>query len=178
MKRYISIRHWDYWFGIYGFCEFPSEVEFDITTDLEGEDIVFHFDLMDLGCMEYFIGNNLYIEKEDKEYNKFLESHEKLLNGSESHLVTIIRYPTKISGDNVSYKMFPKYKTGSLLDIKNNKGESSYYADIFINKRNDLAPWKLIYHMKKIMLDLFGWEVDLEITYIPSYEETLNSFFE
>ncbi len=74
--------------------------------------------------------------------------------------------------------MFPKYKTGSLLDIKNNKGESSYYADIFINKRNDLAPWKLIYHMKKIMLDLFGWEVDLEITYIPSYEETLNSFFE
>ncbi|WP_353094003.1 hypothetical protein [Tissierella praeacuta] len=178
MKRYIKIRHWDYWFGIYGFSEFPTEVEFDITSDLRGEDIVFHFDLMDLDCMEYYIENNLYIEKGDEGYHKFLESYKEFLNGEKLHLVTILYYPTSIFKNNFKYKIFPKYKAGNLLDARNSQGESPYYADVFIKERNDLAPWRLICHMKKIILDLFGEEVELEIMDIPSYEETLKSFFE
>lgn len=64
--KYIHIRHWDYWWGVYNIGELKNEevsaVEFSLSNHPAGEDFYFHFDFYTLPALETILGDNEFIE--------------------------------------------------------------------------------------------------------------------
>lgn len=63
IEMYIRIRHWNYWYGVYGFYDAPTCLEFDIL-DNNGKNF-FHFDLLNLNCLEDYLKSGDYISKDE-----------------------------------------------------------------------------------------------------------------
>lgn len=168
MTKYIQIRHWDYWWGVYGCVDAPvSGVEFSITDDREGDQLYFHLDLYTLPALREFLRPGEFMDKDDNDFPYFCERADGLFKGSEEYFVGSLYYrdyTPGIAGCN-QYRQ----EGTDVFSVKSPE-RAPYYAVLFIREEKDLLPERLVGWMQRLSLSLFHKQFLYEIANIPSYE--------
>ena len=168
--KYIQIRHMDYWFSYYNLANFKQDdinfVEFSIlNTKNSISDTYFSFDFYNLNSLEEMIKNDEYLEKTDKDYNKFISNYNDLKNNKKDYFIGSLFYPhytTTIEECELKGKsLFEK----SLKFVKPN------YGHIFLNERENLLPQKIIYWIEKLSYELFKENIKFKINNICKKSE-------
>jgi hypothetical protein len=166
--KYIHIRHWDYWFGVYNIGQYHPDwvngVEFNLTNDQEGTNIFFHLDLHTIPSLEDIFTTNDYLELDDPLYPQFLKKCHELKTGEINYFIGSLYY----KDFNPSFQDYD-LKGRSVFDIKS-PSCSPYYADIFINEKNPLLPETLIIWLKSLSKELFQEDFDFILMDIPDRE--------
>lgn len=170
MTRYLHIRHWDYWYGVYHIdgCT-PNSAEFIITEDEKGEQPFFHFDITNLAGMEQLLAEDDYIQPNDPSYPDFCAGVDALRKGKIPFLIGGLffrHYTPPISVCNA-----PLNRSISLLDI-HSPSVPPYYADIFIQESRLLTPDVLVEWVEHLSPTLFHQRFTCQIADIPTEEET------
>lgn len=168
MTKYLQIRHWDYWWGVYGYLDaLVSGVEFSITEDRDGEQLFFHMDLYTLPALEEFLKSEEYIEKTDRSFPCFVEMSSALHRGSMEYFIGGLYYRDywpEIAWCNQFWQ-----EEKRIFSLKSPEREP-YYAVVFIREERPLLPKLLLEWVKKMSVPLFRISDDYEIANQPSYE--------
>jgi hypothetical protein len=172
----------DYWWNIYGIgiCkpEDAAAVEFSVTDDEEGENRFFHFDLLNLPCLEEMITTGECVKKDDPDYDLFLHRYSTLKNGEVDYFIGYLFYPAEKHGEGYSFYSFKHLNEHSLsgksiFEIKNKKNEPPYYVSVFVNEADALTTEKIIEWTKKLSQKMFLTTFDLQLAGIPDKNEAL-----
>lgn len=167
LLKYIQIRHWDYWWYVYGIIDRKnlSFVEFSITEDENGEQLFFHLDLYTLAELEH---PEEFIEADSPEYLFFLNQANCLWHGKMDYFIGGLYYRDYTP----SLKQCNQFlRMGqSIFDVKAPQ-ESPYYAVIFLRETKPLMPPLLICWLEKLSVPLFQQTLQFEIANIPSEAE-------
>lgn len=167
-KKYIQIRHWDYWWCVYGCVDAPvSGAEFSITDDKAGNELYFHLDLYTLPALREYIISGEFIEKDDKNFPYFQKCADQLLSGSIDYFVGGLYYRDD-TFDLARYNQFWQEKK-TVFSVKSPE-RVPYYAALFICEEEDLLPDRLVDWMQRLSPSLFHESFYYEIADMPSYE--------
>ncbi len=159
----MNVRHWLFWYGVYGFCNKSANDEITIYADKEKCKRLGYFDLMTEPCLSYILKHEL--DRVDDE--EFCEEIEAFLQGEED-----VYY---------SYSYPPNEKelsrqVGHSAPV-NDKGYKPVYITIFSKLS---AAWDMyaIERVVKIIADDFlHIKVErIEFLDMPTYEETKVSY--
>lgn len=85
---YVNVRHWLFWYGVYGFCNKSANDEITIYADKEKSKRLGYFDLMTEPCLTYTLKHDLD-RVDDAE---FCEEIEAFLHGEQDVVYSYI-YP-------------------------------------------------------------------------------------
>lgn len=166
--KYIHIRHWDYWFGVYNIGPYQTDwvngVEFNLTNDIEGKNIFVHLNLHTLSSLEIIFKDNDYLELDDPLYPQFTKKCQELQIGAINYFIGSLYYqdfhPSQVERD---------LKEKSVFEIKS-PSCAPYYADVFINEKNPLLPETLIVWLKRLSMDLFLEDYEFVLADYPDIE--------
>lgn len=94
--KYLQIRHWNYWWGVYQ-CgtstpACPNAVEFALTDDKAGSVPFFHFDFYTLPGLREILRDSSFMEPEDPDYPAFLHKTEDLQLGKIPYFIGGLYY--------------------------------------------------------------------------------------
>lgn len=160
---YVHVRHFLFWYGVYGFCEKSCNDEISLYADKERTIMRGYFDISTEPCLRHMLEHEL-----DREDNReFYEEIESFLQGSSE----------------VSYSyIYPRDKEDLAYQVKhdapvNEHGHKPVYISMF-SKHSMAWDMQEIEKCIKILNDDFlHLEIGkIEFIEIPSYEETKISF--
>ncbi|GKS09249.1 hypothetical protein YDYSY3_02490 [Paenibacillus chitinolyticus] len=162
---YVHVRHWLFWYGVYGLCAKSCNDEVTLYSDKEKTKFLGHFDLLAEPCLIYSLNNELD-KVEDKEY---FDEMEEFLSGNKDISYSYI-YPRDnrdISSQVDHYAPL------------NDKGHKPIYIYMWskLSKGWDVNE---IEKSVKILASYFlHMNIDrIEMLEIPTYEETKLSYEE
>lgn len=86
--KYLQIRHWNYWWGVYQ-CgtstpACPNAVEFALTDDKAGSVPFFHFDFYTLPGLREILRDSSFMEPEDPDYPAFHFTKQRICSWARS----------------------------------------------------------------------------------------------
>ncbi len=172
--KYIHIRHWDYWFGVYNIGPYQTDrvygAEFNLTNDKEGKDVFFHLDLHTLSSLALILQDNDYLELDDPLYPQFTKKCQELQMGAINYFIGSLYY----QDFHPSFKECD-LKGRSVFELKS-PSCAPYYADVFINEANPLLPETLVIWLEKLSRDLFLKEYDFIFSDYPDKEMATAGF--
>lgn len=79
MKVYIKIRHWNFWYGVYGLTVKSHNDEFWMYADVEAKVLLGYFDVSTKICLENTLESNLLNEDEKKTLRDFYNKDDEIL---------------------------------------------------------------------------------------------------
>jgi hypothetical protein len=165
MKYITNIHHLDYWWSVYSIGIYTPEkavdVEFWITNDEEGNDEYFQIGLYNLSFMDYLIASDEYMKRNDKRYNAFIRSCNKLRAGKIEYFIGTICYRRNgRTGNGHDYlSMNKSLNKKTLFQMKNKMRTKPFYATIFISEPNPLFPETVVKWIEKLSMMLFGEQI-------------------
>ncbi|RAV21204.1 hypothetical protein [Paenibacillus contaminans] len=160
---YVHVRHWLFWYGVYGFCDKSCNDEITLYSDKERINFLGYFDLLTQPCLIYSLNNEL-----DKiEDNEFCNEIEEFIRGNKDIVYSYI-YPR--NEEDISHQVVH-------FAPLNDKGHKPTYIYVFSKLSKD---WDMmsIERMVKILANDF-LHLDIEkvvLLDIPTYEETKVSY--
>lgn len=178
--KYIFIRHWDYWYGVYNIekCKDVGidEVEFHISDedDREAEGF-FHFDFYTLPALARMVEDNGFIESDNPEYPMFIERGNALKKGDIEFFIGSLYYQTFYPDLTACNNELIEGK--NIFDFKSPPCKP-HYAVIFINEKRPLMPELLIKWTVKVCKSLFKEQIVFQLANVPTVEQTLASYKE
>ena len=175
--KYIQIRHWNYWWGVYQ-CgknnpDCPNAAEFSLTDGLDGASPFFHLDLYNLSGLGDTIQQEEFFEANDPEYPRFLHRAEALQKGEMDYFIGALYY-RKFTPD-LAFCSQPLTPERTLLDLKS-PPTSPDYAVLFLAEERPLAPEVLNCWLARLSKPLFGESLSFAFSRTPSREEALASW--
>lgn len=177
LLKYIQIRHWDYWWGVYH-CDqsvytCPNAVEFSLTDDADGETRFFHFDFYNLSALQDTLRDKDLMEEEHPDYPSFLSRAEALTRGEMDYFIGSLYYQD--FRPDLAF-CNPSANSGrSLLDLKSPPA-TPYYAVLFLAEDRPFTPEVLTSWITRLSRPLFGTDFSVEIAHIPTMEEAFASY--
>ncbi len=177
MRKYIHIRHWDYWWEVYG-CgtALPAElraVEFSLTDDEAGERLFFRLDLYNLsGLREQLCDGGLF-PPEGPDYPLFLQRAEELALGKAEFFVGALYYPDFTP--DLSFCSQPLSAAHRLPDLTAPPA-APVYAAVFLAEDRPLTPEVLESWMTRLSMPLIGQTFSARIAHVPTCQESLASW--
>ncbi|MCL2675519.1 MAG: hypothetical protein FWE84_02885 [Firmicutes bacterium] len=180
--KYIHVRHWDYWYGVYEIGDYKQEdisgLEFNLTNDEEGEKIFFHFDLLNIPALEHMIAEDEYIGKDDIDCELFLQQYENLKNQKIDFFIADLFY-LKEKRIEIGYGYLSlrdcQLNGKSVFELKNKNNEKPYYGTIFVSDPNALMPQRVIHWMEKLSDELFKEKFRVQFAKVPNKDETVKA---
>lgn len=173
-RRYLQIRHWDYWYRIYGIGEFDNTsagcVEFSITNDSIGDDFFFHFDFINLPALEEMIVENEYMEKDHPDFPDFHRKCVELRNGDIEYFIGALYY--KDYHPTIKECNQRLMESQTIMDVES-PPLKPHYAVVFIRESRSFKPEILVDWVKRISDSLFKEHQTIyQIAVIPTTEQT------
>ena len=175
MTKYLQIRHWDYWWGVYGYDNGPISAEFSITEYNAGEQFYFHFDIYTLPALKELLKPGEFIDKHDPSFQYFQSRAAELDQGSIEYFVGSLYYKDYMP-DMTACNQY--HQTGNGIFSIKSPERVPHYAVLFIREEKPLLPELLTKWMEKLSPSLFCEHITYEIANIPSCEDTAKSFAE
>jgi len=175
MTKYLQIRHWNYWWGVYGYTDGPAAVEFSITEDIAGEQFYFHLDIDTLPALKELLKPGEFIDGHDPSFQYFQSRAAELDRGSIDYFVGSLYYKDYMP-NMAECNSYQQTKNG-IFSIKSPE-RVPYYADIFIHEEKPLLPDLLTEWMERLSPSLFCEHFTYKIANIPSREDVVKSYTE
>lgn len=176
MVKYIQIRHWEYWWDVYGCGEpndpLPHAVEFSLTDDEAGSAPFFHFDLYNLPGLQALLREGTFLPPDHPDHPGFLRRAEALERGASNYFIGALYY--RDFTPDLDLCGLPAEKGISLLDLRS-PPSSPYYAAVFLAEERPLTPEVLTCWTARLSLPLFGWAFACRIAHAPTRAEALAS---
>ena len=177
MQKYIQLRHWNYWWEVYGCGAVlpagPHAAEFSLTDDEAGGTLFFHFDFYNLsGLRETLWGDELF-PAEHPDHALFLQRAEELALGKADFFVGALYYPDFTP--DLAFCTQPLAAELGLLDLKA-PAAAPYYAAVFLSEIRPLMPEILESWMTRLSQPMFGQSFSVRIPQIPTRQEALASW--
>jgi hypothetical protein len=177
MQKYIQIRHWNYWWEVYGcgavFPAGPHAVEFSLTDDEEGGTVFFHFDFYNLSGLRDTLWEGNLFPAEHPDHALFLQRAEELALGKADFFVGSLYYPDFLP--DLTFCSQPLAEGRRLPDLKA-PAAAPYYAAVFLAEDRPLMPELLETWTARLSQSLFGWSFAARIASAPSRQEALASW--
>ncbi|MBD5136257.1 MAG: hypothetical protein HDT39_09920 [Lachnospiraceae bacterium] len=175
MTKYLQIRHWNYWWGVYGYANDPATIEFSITEDSAGEQFYFHLDIDTLPALKELLKSGEFIDKHDPSFQYFQRKAAELHQGSIDYFVGSLYYKDYMP-DMAECNRYQQTENG-IFSIKSPE-MAPYYAAIFIREEKPLLPALLTEWMERLSPSLFCEHFTYKIANIPSREDVAKSYAE
>lgn len=160
---YVHVRHWLFWYGVYGFCDKSCNDEIALYLDKEKNNFLGGFDLLTQPCLINLLNNELD-KAEDKE---FCDEIEEFIKGNKDIVYSYI-YPR--DEEDILYQV-------DHFAPMNDKGHKPTYIYVWskLSKEWDIISIK---RMVKILAnDFFNMDIEkVELLETPTYEETKISY--
>ena len=173
-RKYIQIRHWDYWWSVHQCGKpGPNAVEFSLTEDEAGENLFFHFDFYNLMALEQTLREKDFIQPDDPDYPAFCSGAEALRRGELPYFIGGLHYRQFFQ--DLTFCNQALGAEHSLWDLKSPPA-APYYGVLFAAEPCPLTPDILIKWMERLSKPLFGEAFSFSVAHIPSKEETLESW--
>ena len=177
MVKYIHIRHWDYWWSVFGIVSTSiSSVEFSLTDDKEGEKFYFHFDVYTLAAFPEITKPGEFYEPDDASWPYFMEYAKALEEGSIDYFVGMLYYEDGYLPDIIRCNQF-KEQGKDIFSVMS-EGEPPYYAVLFIREKRPLCPELILEWAEKLSPFLFQGEVTYKFADVPSEDEAREAYNE
>ena len=174
VKRYIQMRHWDYWYGVFHLGDQLSSTvdgaEFSLTEDMDGDKLFFHFDFYGLAALEQMLSEGSFIAKEDSNYQQFLQQGTNLKMQKEEYFIGALYY-RDFSPSIEECRL----KGRSVFELKSPK-MPPYYAVIFLNENRPLVPEVLKEWLQKLSPQFFGTMAEYVFSYVPTQEQAFAAY--
>lgn len=172
MVKYIQIRHWDYWWGVYEDSGAPAAqpwaAEFSLTDDEAGERVFFHFDLYNLPGLREALRQGDFLPEGHPDRPGFLRRAAALEQGASSYFIGALYY--RDFTPDLELCGLPAEKGIPLLDLRSPPA-SPYCAVIFLAEERPLTPEVLTQWMEQLSRPLFGRAFACRIAHVPSRAE-------
>ena len=170
--KYLQIRHWNYWWGVYQ-CgtstpACPNAVEFALTDDKAGSVPFFHFDFYTLPGLREILRDSSFMEPEDPDYPAFLHKTEDLQLGKIPYFIGGLYY--RHFTPDLAFCNQPLSSKHTLLDLRA-PSASPNYAVLFLSEVRPLIPEVLTTWMTRLSGALFGSPFSAAIARTPTREE-------
>lgn len=174
IHRYLQIRHWDYWYSIYGIGKFEKTsagcVEFSITNDLQGDEFILNFDFVNLLELEKMIDGDDFMEKDHPDFSDFQRKYVELKNGDIEYFVGSLYF--KDFNPTISECNRPLMENQTIMDIES-PPVKPHYATVFLHEPRPLNPEVLVEWVNRISSRLFKEHQTIyQIAEIPTREQT------
>ena len=177
--KYIQIRHWDYWWGVYQLgkkaLNQPNAAEFSVTDAGDEDPRFFHFDFYNLSGLQEAIRDEEYIDPDDPDYPSFLYRTEALKQGSMEYFIGGLYY--REFAPDLAFCNQPLTPGHTLLDLRA-PAAAPCYAVLFLGEKRPLTPEILSAWMTRLSRPLFGRAYAFKIANVPTREEALASWRE
>lgn len=162
---YVHIRHYSFWYGVYGLCDQSGNDEVKIYSDKDKTNFLGYFEITTSESLKYLLNNELD-KIEDSEYCNEIEAFLK----SEKVMDYSYIYPRDFHDIDDQVKHFAP---------TNEKGEKPVYIYMW-TKQSESLGINEIKECVKILAKEFLHEdvINVEILDIPAYEETKLAFNE
>ncbi|WNS43091.1 hypothetical protein [Paenibacillus sp. MMS20-IR301] len=164
LTTYVRVRHWLFWYGVYGFCSKSQNDEITLYSDENQTNFLGYFELTTVTCLINLLEYDMDIIEYDKEYCNKIES---FIHGDED-----IHY----------HYIYPR----DLEDVSSQVPHSAPrnidgYKPVYINMWSKLfQSWGLDEIKKSVRIiarDFLGLNTEnVEFIAIPSFEETKLSY--
>ena len=175
-RKYIQIRHWDYWWEVYS-CgrdwAGPQGVEFSLTDDEDGEELFFHFDFYNLPGLRELLRQGELIQADDSEYPAFLRQAQELERGEREYFIGGLYY--RHFTPSLAFCNQPLMPERTLLDLQAPVA-SPYYAVLFLAEERPLTPEVLTGWMTQLSYPLFGRTFSAVMAHPPTRAEALEQW--
>ncbi|MFB7142529.1 hypothetical protein ACFCYN_23235 [Gottfriedia sp. NPDC056225] len=162
---YVNIRHMNFWYGHYNFCQKSCNDEVTIYSDENATESLGHFEITTKSSLEHLL-KNVLDKKEDEEYYTEIET---FVNSNSDIYYSFI---------------YPRDDEDILHQVKNfaptnKKNHKPIYIDMWTKTLESLDVLE-IKNCVKIFIKEFFYKVvmNVEILEIPSYEQTKLSYQE
>ncbi len=173
IHRYIQIRHWDYWYSVYGIGQFDKInagcVEFKITNDSKGDETFFNFDFINLLALEEIIDDNSFMEKDDIQFPDFHRKYVELKNGDIEYFIGALYYEDYQPTISECNRRLMESQT--IMDMES-PPLKPYYAVVFLHEHRSLNPEVLVDWATRISNRLFKEHQTLyQVAAVPTHEQ-------
>ncbi len=163
---YVKVRHWLFWYGVYGFCNKSCNDEITLYSDIGQKKFLGYFELTTKQSLEYLLKNDMDIIGDEKDY---CDEIEEFINGKQDiHYFYI--YPRDSEEDSLSRQV-------SHFAPTNRDGYKPVYIDMWtkLSKSWDIDEIKKSVRM--LAKDFLHLDIEkVELIDIPTYEETKLSY--
>lgn len=177
LRKYIQIRHWDYWWDVYQCRDSRNSslkgVEFSLTDDREGERLFFHFDFYNLPGLQDLLQEEEFIEADHPDYPALLQRMESLKQGEQEYCIGGLYYQDFIP--DLTFCNQPLTSGHTLLDLKAPLS-SPYYAVLFLAEERPLSPGILVEWLTRLSRPFFGQSFSFEISHAPARTQAWESW--
>ncbi|MFF2155190.1 hypothetical protein ACFVVQ_07750 [Paenibacillus chitinolyticus] len=160
---FVHVRHWLFWYGVYGFCDKSCNDEITLYKDEEKDNFLGYFDLLTQPCLISLLNHDLD-KIEDKE---FCTEIEEFINGN---LDVGYSYIFPRDEEDISHQV-------THFAPMNNNGHKPTYIYVWskLSKAWDTGSIEQI--VKIIASDFFLLNIEeVQFLEIPTYEETKLSY--
>jgi hypothetical protein len=165
MKVYIKIRHYNFWFGEYGFTEKSKNDEFWMYTDADAGNLLGYFDVSTKECLEYYMSD----EAKDE-----MDEQEQFLLKNFYHSDRIIEFEYLYPEKNDEYQSFDK-----LFAPINDFGLKPSYILVWTKTQGGWDKNKIMGCAKMLAEEFLRKNIEgVEILDVPSFEETKKAYEE
>lgn len=172
--KYIQIRHWDYWWYIYGFDKEPvSSVEFSLTNDPKGENEYFHFNFYTLPALDRMIQEDDFIGSLEPSYQKFLHQAELLRQGKQDFFIGALYYRDYIPNIDQCSQFL---KDGQSIFQATTPQRMPVEGVVFLRESESLTLERLIQWLEKLSFPMFRENFSFGIANQPSQEEAYKAY--
>lgn len=162
---YVDIRHWSFWYGVYGLEDKSLNDEITIYSDAKKTDKLGYFEITTHKSLTYLYKHELD-EEEDESFKRKIE---KFLN-DDSQIFYHYIYPRDDEDllDQVSH-----------FAPLNRKNHKPIYIDMWTKLSNELDIDEIKKCVKILVKEFLHENVSkIELIDIPTYHETRNSYEE
>ena len=177
MQKYIHIRHWNYWWEVYGCGTAVPDglraVEFSLTDDEAGNVTFFHFEFYNLAGLREALWAGDLLASDDPSHTLFLQRAEDLALGKADFFVGALYYPDFTP--DLAFCTQPLTTELGLLDLKA-PAAAPYYAAVFLSEVRPLMPELLETWTARLSQVLFGRSFTARVACIPTRQEALTSW--
>lgn len=160
---YVNVRHWLFWYGVYGFCNKSANDEITIYADEAKSIRLGYFELMTEPCLSYTLKH----ERDWVDDEEYYEEVEDFLQGEE----------------NVAYSYsYPYYEGDFSRQVRhfapvNDKGYKPVYITMFSKLSAAWDMHEIERAVKILAADFLHIKVEkVEFLEMPTYEETKVSY--
>ncbi|MFP4977506.1 hypothetical protein ACE6ED_19025 [Paenibacillus sp. CN-4] len=160
---FVHVRHWLFWYGVYGLCDKSCNDEITIYADEEKKKFLGYFELSTQPCLINLLNNELD-KSEDKE---FCDEIEEFINGQLDVGYSFI-YPR--NEEDISHQVAHSAPM-------NKNGHKPIYIDVWskLSKAWDTSSIEQI--TKIIGNEFLSLNIEeVKFLEIPTYEETRESY--
>lgn len=162
---YVHVRHWQFWYGVYGFCGKSCNDEVTLYSDEARSSFLGYFELSTQRCLEY----SLKYDLDPADDREFCNEIEEFLHGEKTVAYSYI-YPRD---ERDLSRQVPHFAPA------NDKGHKPVYITMFSKLSEAWDMQEIERSIRIVDGDFLRIGIDkVEFLEIPTYEETKKSYEE